>query len=58
MRYNDTNNNFSNKGGIVMAKKILHVLYWVVIYVLSFTGGYLLGRAAQKLEEKVGLVER
>lgn len=41
-----------------MAKKILHVLYWVVVYVLSFTGGYLLGVAAQKFEEGIGLVEK
>lgn len=58
MRYNDTNNNFSNKGGIVMLKKVIRVVYWVVVYTLSFTGGYLLGKAAQVFEEKVGLVEQ
>lgn len=40
-----------------MAKKIFHVLYWVMVYTLSFTGGYLFGIAAQKFEEKIGLVE-
>lgn len=41
-----------------MAKKILHVLYWVVVYTLSFTGGYLFGVAAKAFEEGIGLVEK
>jgi len=41
-----------------MAKKILHVLYWIAVYTLSFAGGYLFGVAAQKFEEGIGLVEK
>ena len=41
-----------------MLKKVIRVVYWVIVYTLSFTSGYLLGKAAQVFEEKVGLVEK
>lgn len=41
-----------------MLKKIAHIVYWVVVYTLSFTGGYLFGRLAQDVEERIGLVDR
>lgn len=40
-----------------MLKKIAHVVYWVVIFTLSYIGGYLFGRLAQDVEERIGLVE-
>ena len=41
-----------------MLKKVIRVVYWVVVYTLSVTGGYLFGRLAQDFEEKIGLVEK
>lgn len=57
MRYNDTKNTFLKRRNN-MLKKIAHIVYWVVVYTLSFTGGYLFGRLAQDVEERIGLVDR